>query len=1043
VSHSYDDFGQKATDTLPDGTTVTYTLDWCVSNCPQNAVYYSTVTTTDSISTNHSKTYFDALQRKVAASTLGFDGSDIQVDYLYDSLGRQYKTSLPYFASTETPIYKENTEYDILNRVKVVTHPINTSSTITYDGLTTTYTNAKNQQKFMVKNALGETITSTNDVYKVLSLEYDALGNLVATTDEAGNSVIMNYDVRSNKTSMTDPDKGHWKYEYNELGQLVLQTDAKNQSTCMVYDVLGRMTKRIDDYLAGNTYETVRANALNNCAGDGSNSQTTNWTFDTSPVNGKGKLHTVSNGSDYSKTMTYDSLGRVSNKAITINSKPYNVGKTYYANSSKVDTMVYPQYNGSSFTVRNSYKPTGFLYKTHNYYNSSEVYWQVTDMNARGQLTDFTLGNGVSTTNTYDPETGFIEVIDSLKGGVTGIQYLDFEYDVAGNLEHRKDFIKGLSEQFGYDEINRFTGSTITGTDASGSAFREDEVTGYDNNGLGNIQSKTGVGIYTYGSPSASCAVNFAGPHAVTSISGGSVQSGTNYCYDQNGDMTSGAGRTIEYTAFGKPSLITKGTSNVEFIYGPNRTRTQRIDNGLTTTTYVEGIYEEQETSGVLAGKYYIGNYVVVTKEASSTQTNYLHRDHLGSVDAITDTSGVPVAGQQMSFDAWGKRRQATWDSMSSLDLFNFNAQITKRGYTNHEQVDSMGLIHMNGRVYDPILARFISADPVVQAPDDMQSYNRYSYVRNNPLAYTDPTGYSWLRDKGRQFDKWQRSESERFARRNNDLSNALYAVALPFPYGFIHGTKYSETYRFGSNVAAGYLDGIGCAGLCSAAVAGAQTHIMGGDLEDVAKSAAFAYAGSQMTMGFKEAKIIGWKDIAQRSLYRGTLSGAQSWANGGSFAKGFGRAALVQGSLDSIQFYIESNANVDADPNVWPGSGVDLQKKVNGLSISDASKTNLGIAREHLGYHPNSIDAAGNIVLGGKTNWFTDIPYEGSWFMNTVNMVPGMNYMSAFHDTWAGAWGMEAIGTGITILHATAVVEGIFYMQHRNNEYHLRNSVN
>jgi uncharacterized protein RhaS with RHS repeats len=47
-----------------------------------------------------------------------------------------------------------------------------------------------------------------------------------------------------------------------------------------------------------------------------------------------------------------------------------------------------------------------------------------------------------------------------------------------------------------------------------------------------------------------------------------------------------------------------------------------------------------------------------------------------------------------------------------------------------------------NGRVYDPQTGRFLSADPIVQSQNDLQSYNRYSYALNNPLVYTDPTGY-------------------------------------------------------------------------------------------------------------------------------------------------------------------------------------------------------------------------------------------------------------------------------------------------------------
>jgi len=58
----------------------------------------------------------------------------------------------------------------------------------------------------------------------------------------------------------------------------------------------------------------------------------------------------------------------------------------------------------------------------------------------------------------------------------------------------------------------------------------------------------------------------------------------------------------------------------------------------------------------------------------------------------------------------------------------------------------------MNGRVYDPITARFLSADPIIQSPSNMQSLNRYSYVMNNPLSYTDPSGYGWLSKKWKQI---------------------------------------------------------------------------------------------------------------------------------------------------------------------------------------------------------------------------------------------------------------------------------------------------
>jgi RHS repeat-associated protein len=64
------------------------------------------------------------------------------------------------------------------------------------------------------------------------------------------------------------------------------------------------------------------------------------------------------------------------------------------------------------------------------------------------------------------------------------------------------------------------------------------------------------------------------------------------------------------------------------------------------------------------------------------------------------------------------------------------------RGFTGHEHLDDFGLINMNGRMYDPVLAMFLSPDPFIQSPETAQNFNRYAHVMNNPLKYTDPTGF-------------------------------------------------------------------------------------------------------------------------------------------------------------------------------------------------------------------------------------------------------------------------------------------------------------
>ena len=133
----------------------------------------------------------------------------------------------------------------------------------------------------------------------------------------------------------------------------------------------------------------------------------------------------------------------------------------------------------------------------------------------------------------------------------------------------------------------------------------------------------------------------------------------------------------------------------------------------------------------------------IVSRKAGVTTTRYLLNDHLGSIAAIVDGSGAPILTE--SFDAFGARRDGEdWDSDCNCSKLAQIASITRHGFTGHEMIGghSMGLIHMNGRVMDSVTGRFLSPDPFVQFPFDSQSFNRYSYVRNNPLSSTDPSGF-------------------------------------------------------------------------------------------------------------------------------------------------------------------------------------------------------------------------------------------------------------------------------------------------------------
>ena len=121
------------------------------------------------------------------------------------------------------------------------------------------------------------------------------------------------------------------------------------------------------------------------------------------------------------------------------------------------------------------------------------------------------------------------------------------------------------------------------------------------------------------------------------------------------------------------------------------------------------------------------------------TYRHYILKDHLGSWTTITDAEGN--VEQELSYDAWGNLRDPeTWYNHTQAEPIE--APMFDRGYTGHEHLDAFGLINMNGRLYDPMLGRMLSPDIVVQQTDYTQSYNRYSYCFNNPLRFTDPTGW-------------------------------------------------------------------------------------------------------------------------------------------------------------------------------------------------------------------------------------------------------------------------------------------------------------
>jgi RHS repeat-associated protein len=203
---------------------------------------------------------------------------------------------------------------------------------------------------------------------------------------------------------------------------------------------------------------------------------------------------------------------------------------------------------------------------------------------------------------------------------------------------------------------------------------------------------------------------------------------------------------------------------------------------------------------GVLENRLNAGGTVI------STSPRYWHRDHLGSTSAISDQNG----------DEAGRYRYDPWGKPLGTPLQGSAVGTGNRGFTGHEHLVG-GLIHMNGRIYDPVLGRFLSADIVVQMPHNVQSYNRYSYVLNNPLSYTDPSGYFfWFAVAAAFITFGYVTGGVQFARQIAGIAAALL-LGPGGPYGAA-----ITAFFGGSSFAAAVFAGFASGGISSGNIQGA-----------------------------------------------------------------------------------------------------------------------------------------------------------------------------------------------------------------------------
>lgn len=717
-----------------------------------------------------------------------------------------------------------------------------TITTISYSGLATTTTNDQGQTRFEEKNIDGKVVRVTDATGAQIAYQYDAFGNLVETKDALQNLVTLSYDVRGHKLSMHDPDTGIWNYQYDALGELVWQQSPnqliKGTTTTMAYDVLGRMTQRIEP------------------------EYTSNWTYDkyasgSACTQGIGKLCESSTTSGVDHLVVYDSLGRPLNQRTTVSYGPSFASAVSYNTDGRMISQTYPtglsiNYNytakgflstvtlGTAATVNPLPATVGGTRAASVSLAAGSVLWQAGSYNAWGKSEKSIDGNGIISNAVFDTLTG--RVMQNTAGLTTSTTAMNYSYawdslsHLVGRTDANGDGTTGaVTDSFIYDSIGRLQNYTVSSPTIP--ALQRSVTMNY--NAVGSLLFKSDVGVYDYPTQGS------VQPHALQSLTGQVLNNpsqvmSSSYGYDANGNLvsaTSGSYRTISYTSFNVPDSqvgieAAGNTPQYTWQYDENHQRIEeiRVNSTGTRTTWMMhpdnagglGFESETDSNGIISNRHFltvggvsIGMLVstgsLPTLSASQTaptalaniildEVEYWHKDPLGSLVSTSDQAGNVTA--RYEYDPFGKRRTASgqYDANGTVvidwsDTVNNGDQ---RGYTGHQQLDDVGIVHMNGRTFDPYVGRFMQPDPLNQDPSNMQNFNRYGYCMNNPMTCMDPSGQSWLSEGIHDLtDDW-----------HHIWHNPIARTAIIMVASYFTGSAAADWYASSVAATSGYVAG-------------------------------------------------------------------------------------------------------------------------------------------------------------------------------------------------------------------------------------------
>lgn len=666
--------------------------------------------------------HYDILGRMIRADKVNFSGNTVSYVITFNNKGEKTNETGPGLNA----IY----QYDLMSRMIHKTD-FGEDNTYEYIGNQTTVTDIKGRKRIFEKNNQGQLLNSRwqssngSIANHRLDYEYDGRNNPTKVVGNTNGFEVKNYyDARGYKIRMEDPAMGTYRYEYNGFGEMLKQTDPKGNIVNAEYDKLGRVTKRTEP-------EGI-----------------TTYLYDIGNK-AKGKVTSITGFGGIVYAYTYDNYGRVATETKTINSSNY-VTAYQYTLDNKIDLITYP----SGLVVKHEYNAQDYLYIVRRV-SDGKVMWRAKTANDV---------DNILTEDVYEKGTGQNSV-------------LRHSYTYSSDLAHITQFQTSLPTDVGTPRIQRsltydnryfITGLSETVYAGIGQVMRTG-TTNYTYDDIDQLKAITPNISFPQSGQTENTAVNMTYDIYGNILNKSDVG---NYVYDQNPqgglryltkiDLVNPAvcipsfKITTDYTSFNKVKKIANDSSYALIFYGPDHARVMQqlfVNNKLSKTKiYVNGLYEIEITGSRVRESSYIqggsGVVAVETKVASTRTIQIWVKDYANNLVAVVDTNGNVL--EHLRYDVWGRRLNANTPGA----VADSASHLSDRGFTKHEHLDLFQLINMNGRIYDPIIGRFTSPDPYIQDALDLQAYNRYAYVQNNPIMFTDPSGYIKLKSIGRSVSR-------------------------------------------------------------------------------------------------------------------------------------------------------------------------------------------------------------------------------------------------------------------------------------------------